>query len=173
MWRALFQTSFQTSGLGRSAAAGLVAALLAEWSLTRQGRAVGPPDADASEREVEAVSRALAEAGLRGLSAGALAERVDLDGRRCHSALAVLRETERAVSTGELWLDAEVLQEAERRLVDALGRQPLGLGDLRDLWGVDRRRALALAVYFDAAGVTSRHGDVRRLRRGAGGPRRS
>jgi hypothetical protein len=40
------------------------------------------------------------------------------------------------------------------------------LGALRDLWGVGRRHAVALAAHLDASGLTRRQGDARALRRG-------
>jgi hypothetical protein len=40
------------------------------------------------------------------------------------------------------------------------------LGALRDLWGVGRRHAVALAAHLDASGLTRRPGDARALRRG-------
>jgi hypothetical protein len=43
----------------------------------------------------------------------------------------------------------------------------MGIGALRDLWGVGRRQAVALAAFLDASGLTRREGDVRVLRRGA------
>jgi hypothetical protein len=42
----------------------------------------------------------------------------------------------------------------------------MALGELRDLWGVGRRHALALAAHLDASGLTRRVGDRRVLRRG-------
>ena len=39
------------------------------------------------------------------------------------------------------------------------------IGELRDLWGVGRRHALAIAAHLDASGLTAREGDRRALRR--------
>src|SRR5204862_547068 len=41
------------------------------------------------------------------------------------------------------------------------------IAELRDLWGVGRKHALALAAHLDASGLTRRVGDRRALRRGA------
>jgi hypothetical protein len=41
----------------------------------------------------------------------------------------------------------------------------MAVAELRDLWGVGRRQAVALAAHLDATGVTLRRGDVRILRR--------
>jgi len=53
------------------------------------------------------------------------------------------------------------------RAVEQLRAAPMTIGELRDLWGVGRRHALALAAHMDAGGITLRRGDVRVLRRSA------
>jgi selenocysteine-specific elongation factor len=81
--------------------------------------------------------------------------------------LAILRDEGRVVHAGELWFDAAAAAGAREQAAEALGEGPLGLGELRDLWGVGRRHAMALAAYLDESGLTRRQGDVRVLRRGA------
>jgi hypothetical protein len=81
-----------------------------------------------------------------------------------------LRAAGRAAPAGDLWFDAGALADAADRARPALAAGPMRVAELRDLWGVGRRVALALAAHLDATGVTVRRGDERILRRaGRGG----
>ena len=71
------------------------------------------------------------------------------------------------MEAGGLWFDAEAAAAARARAIAAIGPEGMTIGALRDLWGVGRRHALALAAHLDASGATLRRGDVRVLRRGA------
>lgn len=51
--------------------------------------------------------------------------------------------------------------------VAALAGRAMSISELRDLWGVGRKHALALAAHLDRSGLTRREGDARVLRRGA------
>ena len=93
--------------------------------------------------------------------------RLGLPEPRVTAALAGLRDAGRAVAAGGLWFDAAAAAGARAEAERALAGGPMGLGELRDLWGVSRRHALALAEHLDAQGVTRRMGDERVLRRGA------
>ena len=92
------------------------------------------------------------------------------------AALGRLRAAGRAVPAGDLWFAPAALDEAAARARDALAERPMGVGELRDLWGVGRRGALAIAAHLDDRGLTVRRGDARILRRGErpgpGGPPR-
>ncbi len=127
-----------------------------------------PPPAPIApaDPELEEVAAALAGAGLRPSPPGALAERMGLPEARIAVLLAALRGAGRAVPAGGMWLDAEAAGRARAEAERALAAGPMGLGELRDLWGVSRRNALALAEHLDAAGVTRRVGEGRVLRRG-------
>jgi selenocysteine-specific elongation factor len=110
------------------------------------------------------VASLLEEAGLRPPGMNELAERTGLDERRLAAILATLREDGCIVQAGDLWFDAAAARE---RAAAALAAGPLGLGELRDVWEVGRRHAMALAAHLDQSGLTRRQGDVRVLRRGA------
>ena len=118
---------------------------------------------------LEEVAAFLAEAGLSPTPPAALAARLGLPEPRVTAALAALRDSGRAVAAGGLWFDAAAAAGARAEAERALAGGPMGLGELRDLWGVSRRHALALAEHLDAQGVTRRVGDERALRRGARG----
>jgi selenocysteine-specific elongation factor len=113
------------------------------------------------------VAAALAEGGLSPPAPAELARRLDLSEARVARLLAALRDAGRAVGAGGMWFDAAAAARARAEAERALAGRPMGLGDLRDLWGVARRIALALAEHLDAEGVTRRVGEQRVLRRGA------
>ena len=127
----------------------------------------GPPAPIADDPVLEEVAGVLAEGGLSPPPPAALADRLGLPEPRVTAVLAGLRDAGRAVAAGGLWFDAAAAAGARAEAERALAGGPMGLGELRDLWGVSRRHALALAEHLDAQGVTRRVGDERVLRRGA------
>jgi selenocysteine-specific elongation factor len=121
-------------------------------------------DADPAAERIAAL---VAEGGLRPASSAELAEGAGVRPERARALLGALRAAGRVVPAGDLWLDAGAAAEARERAVAALGEGPMGIGELRDVWGVGRRHALALAAHLDAAGLTRRIGERRVLRRSA------
>ena len=113
------------------------------------------------------LAAALEEGGLRPPGAAELAAGCGVDARELPALLAALRGEGRVVSAGELWFSAPAAARAREAAASALARGPMRVADLRDLWGVGRKQALALAAYLDSSGLTRRDGDVRVLRRGA------
>ncbi len=159
------------TGLGPAAAAGLVEEVVATGDAVREGprlRAVGAQDPAAAA--LETVARALAEGGLRPPSPGRLAETSGLPAGVVQEALARLRERGRAVRAGDMWFDAAAVLTARDGARAALADGPMAIGALRDLWGVGRRHAVALAADLDASGLTRRQGELRALRREREGP---
>ncbi|MCL4542075.1 MAG: selenocysteine-specific translation elongation factor [Chloroflexi bacterium] len=74
---------------------------------------------------------------------------------------AFLIETGRVYKIGEsLALPLDTYREIVGRVVEALKGSPLGVGQVRDLLGTNRRFALALLDHLDAERVTRREGDV-------------
>jgi selenocysteine-specific elongation factor len=153
------------TGLARPAADALIDALVASGTLERHGAEIRRPGA-AEPPGLEAVASALAAAGLRPPSVGALAAGAGLSAGETEAALRHLRAAGRAVRAGDLWFDAAVAAGARANAREALASGPMTLGALRDLWGVGRRHAVALAAHLDASGLTRRQGDARALRRG-------
>ena len=115
---------------------------------------------------VAAVAAALERGGLQPPTAHQLGEAAGLSPTGLRAALGSLRAEGRAVPAGDLWFAASAVTDARERARGALAEHPLTLGELRDLWGVGRRQALALAEHLDASGLTVMRDGARILRRG-------
>jgi selenocysteine-specific elongation factor len=154
------------SGLPGPAAAALVERMTAAGEVAERAARVVPPGAGpALTPEAEALGGLLDAAGLRPPTVHRLGEEAGLDPAALRAALAALREAGRAVSADGLWFGAAALAGARAEAAEALAAGPLGIGALRDLWGVGRRHALAIASHLDASGLSVREGDLRALRR--------
>ena len=156
------------TGLRGAAADGVVALLVADGEIVRDGGRLAPPQAVADPADA-ALAGLLASHGLSPPGVAELAADAGLDAATLASALARLRADGAVVQGGDLWFDAAAAAEAREVARDALAAGPLPIGALRDAWGVGRRHALALAAYLDASGLTRRQGELRALRRGAAG----
>jgi selenocysteine-specific elongation factor len=154
------------SGLPAPLADALIASLVAGGALAREGSRLVPPGR-AHDPALDAIAAALDEGGLRPPPPSELADRAGVDPRLLAAALARLRDEGRAVHAGDLWFSAAAAAEARSVAADALAAGALRVSELRDLWGVGRRQALALAAHLDQSGLTRREGDLRVLRRGA------
>ena len=86
--------------------------------------------------------------------------------RELLAVLDVLAQRGRVVRADkDLWFTAAAVDEARRRLCEALARAPeITLAGFRDLLGTGRRNAQALLELFDREGLTRRQGDARVLR---------
>jgi hypothetical protein len=109
----------------------------------------------------------LARAGVRPPSPHQVAADLGMPEPDVHDALAILRDAGRAIYVGDVWFATDALQDATAIAVRALADGPRGIGELRDMWDVGRKHALAIAAYMDRCGVTRRVGDHRVLRRSA------
>lgn len=155
--------------LARDAADALIDELVAAGRVVdRAGRLVRS-DGAAPDSAAAALLALLAERGLRPPTRDEMLAVTKGDAGALDVALASLRRDGSAVSAGDLWFARSAADDAVARAVERLRESPLGIGDLRDLWGVGRRQALALAAHMDASGLTLRRGDVRVLRRSARG----
>ena len=158
------------SGLTGPVAEALADALVAEGRLVRDGtrlRHAGAPAA-AETPAARALAALLAEHGRRGPGAAALAREAGLPACEAERALGALRAAGRAVEAGGLWFDAVAAEAARAEAAAALlADGAMSISELRDLWGVGRKHALALAAHLDRSGLTRREGDARVLRRGA------
>ncbi len=125
----------------------------------------GPPAAPAGL--AAAVVALLDESGLRPPGRAEMAGRLGVSEGDCAAALAEARAGGAVVEAGGLWFAAGAAAGARAMAAGALAAGPMPLAALRDVWGVGRRHALALALHLDATGVTRREGDLRVLRRGA------
>ena len=165
-WPRSLAAARAATGLGRAAADALITGLVAAGELERDGAGVRLPG-PAAPAEAEEIARALAAAGLRPPSVDRLAEAAGVTRGQAEAALGHLRAEGRAVRAGDVWFDAGAAAGAREHARAALASGPMTLGALRDLWGVGRRHAMALAAHLDASGLTRRRGDARELRRGA------
>jgi selenocysteine-specific elongation factor len=157
----------RAAGLGATASTALVDALVREGIIVRDGARVAlRSDRSPSPLAVE-VERILADAGLRPPGPAELGERLGVDQGELLAALRGLTDEGTAVGAGGLWFASAAAAEAREAAAAALVGGPMTIGGLRDLWGVGRRHALALAAHLDASGLTRRVGDERVLRRGA------
>ncbi len=154
------------TGLGRVAAAALIDALSENGTLERDGVRVALPGSRSRSALLDDVRAILDEAGLRPPGPLELGERLGVDQPALIAALTGLREEGAVVVAGDLWFASGAADDARRQAAEALSVGPMALGELRDLWGVGRRHALALAAHLDASGLTRRVGDRRVLRRG-------
>ncbi len=165
-WPRSLAAARAATGLGRAAADALIAGLVAAGELERDGAGVRLPG-PAAPAEAEEIARALAAAGLRPPSVNRLAEAAGVTRGQAEAALGHLRAEGRAVRAGDVWFDAGAAAGAREHARAALASGPMTIGALRDLWGVGRRHAMALAAHLDESGLTRRRGDARELRRGA------
>jgi hypothetical protein len=139
--------------------------MVAEGALEQRGGRVVPPGAAPGlTPEAEAVGGLLDAAGLRPPTVGRLGDETGLAPGPLRTALAALRDAGRIARAGDLWFAAGALDDARDRAAEALAAGPMTIGELRDLWGVGRKHALAIAAHLDASGLTVREGDRRALR---------
>ncbi len=158
------------TGLPGEAAQALVGTLVGEGAITPRGGRLVPPTAAPHDvpTRAEELAGLLASAGLRAPSADELARASGLGADALGAALAHLRTAGRAVRVGEMWFDAAALEDAWQAALPMLRERPVGIGELRDVWRVGRRHALAIAGHLDDRRLTRREGDARVLRRGTG-----
>jgi selenocysteine-specific elongation factor len=85
---------------------------------------------------------------------------------RLRTLLSALEREGRVVKIAtDLYFDRAALETARARLIERLSSdQEVTAATYRDMLGASRKFAIALLDYFDHAGVTTRVGDVRRLR---------
>jgi hypothetical protein len=120
-----------------------------------------------SEGDLAPIAELVAAGGLRPPAPPEIAGALNLSEAEVLRRLAALAAAGSVVHVGEVWFARPALDEATTRAVAALREGPLGIGELRDLWGVGRRHALAVAAHMDREGITLRRGEQRALRRSA------
>jgi selenocysteine-specific elongation factor len=153
-------------GWPEPAGAEVVEALVAAGRLVADGPTLRRPDhgprLDPAQRAVrDRVEHAMAEAGVSLLGDAALAE---LGADRRATAMLVRLGVLVAVTPGG-YLGRATLEEAVATLRRAFpdGR-PFTVSDAREALGTTRRTAIPLLEHLDRTGVTTRLGDLRRLR---------
>lgn len=133
-------------------------------------RPATPPAPTPEAATLTAVRAALADAGLDGLTEQGATEHLNREAgdvrdalyraSDVRDALYHLRRMGAASLAEGLWFDADAVHAAGRAIPT---HELLTIGELRDLWGVGRRRAVAIAQVLDQAGMTVRRGEHRML----------
>ncbi len=137
-------------------------------------RAADAPAAATSARAVapigvdgQRVRDQLVRAGVRPPSLHQLAADLGMSERDVQAALTALADAGLVTHVADVWFSSDALSDAVSAAVGVLTEGPRGIGELRDLWGVGRKHALAIAAQMDRLGLTRRVGDQRVLRRSA------
>ena len=152
------------TGLPPGPAVALVDRLIDDGTLRRDGEALVPAGPVAPPPPgVEEVAALLDDAGLHAPSSPQLGQMSGLGPAELRAALDRLRGSGRAVRVEDVWFTPAALEGAWRIARPLLESGPVGIGELRDAWGVGRRHALVLAGHLDARRLTRREGDVRVL----------
>jgi selenocysteine-specific elongation factor len=107
-------------------------------------------------------TRALREAGLKGMTEHMTKEATGASPKDVKAILAKLVRDGAAVHTGELWFDAGAVADLRAKVVDHLDRSPkLTIAEFKEMSGLGRRQAIVLLEQYDREGTTRREGDDR------------
>lgn len=118
------------------------------------------------QKTLENVLHMISQSGLSAPTYKVLLEKVGRE-KLLNQALAMLQREDKVVRVGNnLYYDAAEIARAKQALVDYLQRnEEIDAQGMKTLFGVSRKWSIPLAEYFDAAKVTLRVGDKRKLRR--------
>ncbi len=135
-----------------------------------KGALVSDPKASVSIGEEDAalldrIERLLASAGFSPPEVSELQAELSVDGKRMTGLLEHLAAQGKAARIShEFYFDAKAVEEAKRILKERFAGREISVSEFRQLLGTSRKYALPLLNYFDAIGLTRRHGDARILR---------
>ncbi len=120
-----------------------------------------------------ALEKTLKDSGFKPPDLRQLAQSCGLGGAgiaRARCLLTALERDGRVVKVAtDLYFSRQAVEQARQRLLDYLGSNAeIGAAGFRDLIGGSRKFAIALLDYFDHTAVTTRVGDMRRLRARSG-----
>lgn len=122
----------------------------------------GAPVSGAAGDALDAATRLLREAALRGVSEFAVKEATQAPPREVKAILAKLVRDRLAVHTGELWFWRASFDDLRARIVAHLDGAPrLTIADFKALSGLGRKQSIVLLEQLDREGVTRREGDDR------------
>jgi selenocysteine-specific elongation factor len=113
------------------------------------------------------IATTLAAAGFTPPDARVLEAELRVERRRLAEVLGVLEKEGRVVRVAtDLWFGREAVVEAQARLTaHCKAHGEISASVFRDMIGASRKFAIALLDWCDRTGVTTRVGDMRRLRR--------
>ena len=136
--------------------------LVIEGDVARLASFGGAPVSGAVGDALDAATRLLREAALRGVSEFAVKEATQGKPREVKAILAKLVRDHLAVHTGELWFWRASFDELRARIVAHLEGAPrLTIADFKEISGLGRKQSIVLLEQLDREGVTRREGDDR------------
>lgn len=122
----------------------------------------GAPVGGAAGDALDAATRLLRDAALRGVSELGVKDATKVQPREAKAILAKLTRERLAVHTGELWFWRASFDELRARVVAHLDRAPrLTIADFKEISGMGRKQSIVLLEQLDREGVTRRDGDDR------------
>ena len=123
--------------------------------------AAGAPPG-ALQGALDAGSRAVLAAGLKGVSEHAMREATGSSPKEVKALLAKLVREGLAFHAGELWFSRAAFEELRARVAAHLAAAPrLTIADFKSMSGLGRKQAIVLLEQLDREGTTRREGDDR------------
>ncbi|MFS8071909.1 MAG: SelB C-terminal domain-containing protein, partial [Byssovorax sp.] len=136
--------------------------VVVEGDVARLASFGGAPVGGAAGDALDAATRLLRDAALRGVSELGVKEATKVQPREVKAILAKLTRERLAVHTGELWFWRAAFDELRARVVAHLESAPrLTIADFKEISGMGRKQSIVLLEQLDREGVTRRDGDDR------------
>jgi selenocysteine-specific elongation factor len=136
--------------------------VVVEGDVARLASFGGAPVGGAVGDALDAATRLVREAALRGVSEFAVKEATRANPREVKAILARLVRDRLAVHTGELWFWRASFDDLRARVLVHLDGAPrLTIADFKEIAGLGRKQAIVLLEQLDREGVTRREGDDR------------
>ena len=137
-------------------------AIVVEGDVARLASFGGAPIGGAAGDALDAATRLLRDAALRGVSEFAVKEATRVPPREVKAILAKLVRDDLAVHTGELWFWRPSFDELKARVLAHLAGAPrLTIADFKEISGLGRKQAIVLLEQLDRESATRREGDDR------------
>jgi selenocysteine-specific elongation factor len=115
---------------------------------------------------LEAATRAVAEAGLKGVTEHGVGELTSSPAREVKAVLAKLVRDGIAIHAGDLWFSRLAVDELRAKVLEHLTRTgKLTVADFKAISGLGRKQTIILLEQLDREGLTRRLGDERVLAR--------
>ena len=144
--------------------------LVAAGRVTLKGALIADPSAHISLGEedkvlLDRIEKRLATSGFSPPEVSELQAEFAVDGKKLTGLLEHLARKGKVVRIShEFYFDANLVEEAKRILRERFSGREISVSEFRKLLDTSRKYALPLLHYFDAIGLTRRHGDARILR---------
>ena len=136
--------------------------VVVEGDVARLASFGGAPVGGAAGDALDAATRLLRDAALRGVSELGVKEATKVQPREVKAILAKLTRERLAVHTGELWFWRASFDELRARVAAHLESAPrLTIAEFKEISGMGRKQSIVLLEQLDREGVTRRDGDDR------------